>query len=257
MKVLITGHKGFIGQNFCSYAYNQGWQVTTFDIKDNEKLRPKDLDLTGCKWVIHLGALSSTTETNIQRVMDLNLIWSVELFEECVRQNINFQWASSAAVYGKRDEHKGPMHVGHTCQPANLYAQSKHLLEQYILSRKVNIITQGFRYFNVYGPHEDHKGSQASPYFQFAKQAKTNGVIKVFEGSEYFLRDFIHVDDLILKQTEKLESEFSGIYNIGTGRPRSFMEVARDIATLYNAKIEKIPIPENLKEHYQQYTCAG
>jgi ADP-L-glycero-D-manno-heptose 6-epimerase len=255
MKVLITGHKGFIGQNYCNVAHNLGWQVSTFDILDNPNTRPKDLDFDGCDWVIHLGALSSTTETDVQRVMDLNVAWSIELFEECVRHGANLQWASSASVYGHRRE---KMKVDDKCSPLNLYAKSKYLLEQYMSkSWSTDIITQGFRYFNVYGPHEGHKGNQASPYYQFAKQAKETGVIKVFEGSENFYRDFIHVDALIKKQIESMTEDDTGIYNIGTGHPRSFMEVARDIALLYDVKIETITFPEYLKPHYQRYTCAG
>ena len=257
MKVLITGHKGFIGQNFCNAAYNRGWQVSTFDIAENPDTRPRDLNFDDCDWVIHLGALSSTTETDVQRVMDLNVAWSIELFEECSRHGVNLQWASSASVYGKRG-FGSVMSVSDVCRPVNLYAKSKFLLEQYIMhSGNTRIIHQGFRYFNVYGPYEDHKENQASPYYQFAKQAKETGVIKVFEGSENFYRDFIHVDKLIEMQIDHMNESFSGIYNIGTGHPRSFVDVARDIALLYDAKIETIPFPEHIKNHYQRYTCAG
>ena len=255
MKVLITGHKGFIGQNFCKAAHEQGWQVTTFDILDNPNTRPKDLDLTECDWAIHLGAISSTTETDVKKIMDLNVAWSIELFDECVKNYVNLQWASSASVYGDRRE---KMKVDDKCSPSNLYAKSKYLLEQYMKSSwDDGIITQGFRYFNVYGPHEDHKGTQASPYYQFAKQAKETDIIKVFEGSENFYRDFIHVDVLIQKQIESMMKDDTGIYNIGTGHPRSFMEIARDIALMYDAKIETIPFPDHLRSHYQKYTCAG
>lgn len=257
MKVLITGHKGFIGQNFYNFAKSQNWQIVTFDIKDDVNVRPSSINLDNCDWVIHLGALSSTTETDIKKVMDLNLIWSIELFEECVKQNVNFQWASSASVYGLREISDGPMKVGDICKPANLYARSKYLLEKYITGREVDIVAQGFRYFNVYGQYEDHKGSQASPFYQFEKQAKETGIIRVFDGSENFKRDFIHVDLLIKKQLEKIKLLESGIYNIGTGMSRSFMDVANDIALMYNAKIEIIPMPENIKLHYQKYTCAG
>lgn len=258
MKVLVTGSKGFIGQNFCKAAYDRGWTVDTFDILDNPNTRPKDLDLTGCEWVIHLGAISSTTETNVQRVMDLNVAWSIELFEECSRHGVNIQWASSASVYGPRRTVSGVMKVGDVCRPANLYAKSKFLLEQYLFhSYDSRIIHQGFRYFNVYGPHEDHKGAQASPYYQFTKQAKETGFIKVFEGSDKFYRDFIHVDRLIEMQIDHMENSMSGLYNIGTGSPRSFMDVARDVALLHDAKIMQIPFPDHLRQHYQSYTCAG
>jgi ADP-L-glycero-D-manno-heptose 6-epimerase len=145
-----------------------------------------------------------------------------------------------------------------SCDPKNLYAMSKFLFEQYITHRLRCGIYQGFRYFNVYGPHEQHKGSQASPYTQFAKQAKETGVIKVFEGSENYLRDFVHVDTVVDCHIKMLTSKYpvSGIFNIGSGRPRSFLDVAKDVALLYDAKIETIPFPLDLIIHYQKYTCA-
>ena len=132
MKVLITGHRGFIGQNFCNAAHKNGWQVSTFDILDNPNTRPKDLDLVDHDWVIHLGAISSTTETDVKKVMDLNVAWSIELFEECVRNAVNLQWASSASVYGKRYILDGKMKTTDECKSSNLYAKSKYLLEQYM-----------------------------------------------------------------------------------------------------------------------------
>lgn len=257
MKIFVTGHKGFIGQNMCKAVHERGWSLTTFDITDNPDTRPKDLSIEGCDAVIHLGALSSTTETDVSKVMDMNLMWSIELFEKCVANNIQFQWSSSASVYGKRSRNLGRFRVGDVCYPANPYAMSKYLLEQYIEKRRSPIISQGFRYFNVYGPHEDHKGSQASPFTQFARQAKETGVIKVFEGSESIYRDFVHVDYVIQKHLEYLGGDNFGVFNVGTGSPKSFLEVAQEVALIYNAKIETIPFPEHLKEHYQYYTCAG
>jgi len=256
MKVMVTGSKGFIGQNFCKKFYELGYEVTSFDIKDNPKTRPIDLDLYDCDWVVHLGAISSTTETDVNKIMDLNLLWSIELFERCSELGVNMQWASSASVYGKRHEFK-PFKETDECRPINYYAKSKYLFEKYLETCNHNITVQGFRYFNVYGQHEDHKGSQASPYTQFMKQAKETGVIKVFDGSEKFKRDFVHVDQVFDIQHKMMRKELSsGIYNLGSGNTRSFLDVARDIALIYDAKIETIPFPQHLKSHYQTYTCA-
>jgi ADP-L-glycero-D-manno-heptose 6-epimerase len=257
MNVLITGHKGFIGQNFIRAVSNLGWYCATFDILDSPSTRPKELNISQYDWIIHLGAISSTTETDLSKLMDLNVSWTIELFEECVKHSTNMQWASSASVYGKRAEEQGPFRITDKCAPANLYAISKYLIEFYIASRKVPITSQGFRYFNVYGHNEDHKGTQASPYHQFEKQAKQTGVIKVFEGSEHFKRDFVHVSDLISIQLYSLISKPSGIYNIGSGNAKSFLDVAKEVSSMYNATIEIIPFPEQLKTHYQTYTCAG
>jgi ADP-L-glycero-D-manno-heptose 6-epimerase len=123
-------------------------------------------------------------------------------------------------------------------------------------SKDSKIIWQGFRYFNVYGPHEEHKGSQASPYYQFAKQARETGIVQVFEGSENYKRDFVHVDRVIEVHLKMLEKKKSGIFNIGTNSPRSFLDVARDVALMYNARIETIPFPEHLRGCYQEYTNA-
>jgi ADP-L-glycero-D-manno-heptose 6-epimerase len=123
-------------------------------------------------------------------------------------------------------------------------------------SKDHKFIWQGFRYFNVYGPHEDHKGSQASPYSQFARQARETGVIRVFENSDKYKRDFIHVDAVIDYHLRMLNVKESGIFNLGSGSPRSFLDVARDIALIYDARIEEIPFPEHLRAHYQEYTHA-
>lgn len=257
-KILVTGHKGFIGQNLCRAIQKEGWSLSTFDIVDNPSLRPKDLDFTDVDCVVHLGAISSTTETDIRKIMDLNLSWSIEMFEECIRNKINMQFASSASVYGNR--YRRPMKEDDYCSPLNYYGMSKHLFEEYV-KKRTNSFTavQIFRYFNVYGPNEEHKGSQASPYTQFAKQAKETGIIKIFEGSKKMKRDFVHVDRVVevhIETIKRMDDFSSGTYNVGSGYARSFLEVARDIALLYNAKIEMIPFPEHLKAHYQYYTEA-
>jgi len=118
------------------------------------------------------------------------------------------------------------------------------------------ISVQGFRYFNVYGPHEDHKGSQASPYHQFTKQAQETGTIKIFKGSENFLRDFVPVETVVDVHKQFFNVKETGIWNVGTGKPKSFKSVAEEIAEKYNAEIVEIPFPEHLKDQYQEYTCA-
>lgn len=253
MKVFITGVKGFIGQNFIKSIPND-WTVSSYDLIDNQTLRPRDLQIEGNDWVIHLGALSSTTETDAKRVMDLNLSWSIELVEECEKYGVNLQWSSSASIYGNKYKHS--MSECMDANPLNLYAMSKYFFEEYMKYKSPNITWQGFRYFNVYGSFEDHKGSQASPYNQFARQAKETGIIRIFEGSDKYKRDFVHVDRVIDIHLRMLQKEECGIYNIGTGSPRSFLDVARDVALFYNANIEEIPFPEHLRNHYQEYTNA-
>jgi ADP-L-glycero-D-manno-heptose 6-epimerase len=255
--ILLTGYQGFIGKNFVEYFNSNNIKYKTYDIKDGY-LEPAHFNLYDVTKVIHLWAVSSTTETDVDTVMNHNLVWSIKLFEECVKRDIHFQWASSASVYGKRSASRGAFKTTDECNPQNLYAMSKFLLEQYIINRAVdNIIWQGFRYFNVYGPNEEHKGSQASPHTQFEIQAKQTGIIRVFAGSENYCRDFVPVDHVIKTHMQYSDNNISGIFNAGTGFPKSFMCVAEEVAKKYNAKIETIAFPEHLKKHYQEYTCAS
>ena len=113
---------------------------------------------------------------------------------------------------------------------------------------------QGFRYFNVYGEGEEHKGDQASPISKFTKQAKENDIIKIFEDSEYAFRDFVCVEDVVDVVLDNTAG--SGIYDVGTGNPISFNEVAELIAKKEGAEIEVIPFPKHLEGKYQEYTCA-
>jgi len=248
MKILLTGYQGFIGKNYLEQIPN-GWEV-----KLHEWGQPFP-DVEGLDWVVHMGAISSTTEKNLDKIMEQNVLFSMKLFESCVANNVNFQFSSSASVYGKKSNFNEKEDIP---QPQNLYAMSKYLFEEYMKKRNPsNIKWQAFRYFNVYGPHEEHKGSQASPVHQFSKQAKEDGVIKVFEGSDYFMRDFVHVDYVIDIHKKMMKSNEKGIWNVGTGNAISFRDVADIIAEKYDAKIEVIPFPEHLKDHYQDYTKAN
>jgi len=140
--------------------------------------------------------------------------------------------------------------------PLNHCARSKYLIEKYILSRNAPIVAQAFRYFNVYGPREERKGSQASPYTQFRKQARETGVIKIFKGSELCNRDFVPVEEIIRLHKEFFKVKESGVWNFGTGKTKSFLDVAKEVAKETGAEINEIPFPEHLKKHYQYYTCA-
>lgn len=244
-KVLITGHKGFIGQNFLEKA-PADWEISTYEWGEEF---PK---IEGLDWVIHLGAISSTTETNIEKILKQNVYSSIQIYEECMKCGVNFQWSSSASVYGASSSFKET----DECRPLNQYAWSKYIFEDYVSKRRNNIIAQGFRYFNVFGPHEDHKGNQASPVHNFTRQAKEDKVIKIFENSDYYSRDFIHVDKVIDTHIKMMRSKESGIWNVGNGFATSFEKIAETIAKKYEASIEIIPMPDNLKLHYQKYTCA-
>jgi len=246
MKILITGYKGFIGQNMVKALADH----SLFFYEPGEPLPV----IQGLDWVIHLGAISSTTETNVEKVMQHNYDFSRWIASECKTHNVNFQYSSSASIYGlnKNFNESAPS------DPRSPYAYSKFLFDRYIshLAGDWPILVQGFRYFNVYGPHEDHKGDQASPFFKFEKQAKETGVIRLFEGSDQYFRDFVSVERVCEVHCQFLEIKETGIWNLGTGQPRSFQSVAEEIAQKYNARIEYIPMPDNIKNQYQSYTCA-
>ena len=210
--------------------------------------------IEGLDWVFHFGAISSTTERDVAKVMRQNYDFSVWLYEECRKHNVNIQWSSSASVYGLGSVFTESAPV----DPRSPYAWSKYLFEHYVQHHPTHMRCQGFRYFNVYGANETHKGSQASPYHQFSIQAQSTGIIKVFEGSERFRRDFIHVDSVLAIQYQFIHKNIdeNGVWNVGTGTTRSFMDIAREKANQYGALIEQIPFPENLSYSYQTYTCA-
>lgn len=245
MKLLITGSRGFIGKNMVN-ALKEEFDVTQYEWGMSFP------DVDPFDWVIHLGAISSTTEQNISKIYRQNLDFSIKLYEECIKKNVNFQFASSASVYGLVSDFKEDSPL----DPQNHYARSKYMFEKYVEVRKAPIRTQVFRYFNVFGPHEDHKGDQASPYTKFAKQAKETGVIKLFEGSDRFFRDFIHVEEIVSLHKKFLGIPLSGVWNFGTGKEKSFYDVAKEVAEQHSSEIKYIPMPEILKGNYQSFTKA-
>lgn len=253
MKILVTGSKGFIGRHALEYIPKTEHVVlSSFDWIDRKNVHEL-FHITEVDCVMHFGAISSTTETDVEKVMHQNYDYSIWLLNLCNSMNIHFQWSSSASIYGLGTDFKESAKP----DPRTPYAWSKYLFERYISNKNWKIPVQGFRYFNVYGDKwEDHKGDQASPYHKFKKQALETGVIKVFENSQEYLRDFIHVDIIIDTQLRFLNKSISGVWNIGTGIPKSFLTVAQEVADKYNAKIEFIPMPDNLKMSYQKYTCA-
>ena len=243
MKILLTGHCGFIGQNMLQALESTDHEISTFEWSDGNMPSIMEQD-----WVIHIGAISSTTERDIDKVLRQNYEFSKQLFRACKTYGVNLQYSSSASIYGLGTDFSETAPP----DPRNAYAWSKYLFERYHQQHQGGNVVQGFRYFNVYGPHEDHKGSQASPYHQFGKQARETGKVKVFENSDKYLRDFVPVEQVVATHLAFLNSQESGIFNIGTGTAKSFLEVAET----FGVPIETIPMPEQLAASYQKYTCA-
>jgi ADP-L-glycero-D-manno-heptose 6-epimerase len=243
MKILLTGHRGFIGSHMLRALEAHGHHVSVYEWGET---LPSILEQD---WVIHMGAISSTTERDIEKVMAQNVDFTIQLYEACHTFGVNFQYASSASVYGLVSTFREDAEL----DPRTPYAWSKYLTERHIRTHPMGATTQVFRYFNVYGPEgEEHKGNQASPYAQFKQQAEENKKIRVFEGSDRFLRDFVPVSKIVDTHLKFLDVKESGVWNIGTGKPRSFMDVAQE----FNVPIETTPMPEILKDSYQKYTCA-
>jgi len=255
MTALITGANGFIGSNLAAAIPDS----LLCDINNNKMYPPdeaiKNITAGNVTVVYHLGAISATTETDIALISKTNIEFPSRLLEASLEAQIPFVYASSASVYGL-----GTNGFKEDCEltPLNYYAISKASFDMFVRQKIIDnpdakII--GLRYFNVYGHNEDHKGDMASPVHKFLEQARIAGTIKVFEGSENYYRDFIHISDVI-ELTQAAVNFASGIYNIGTGQSRSFANVAAEIAQLTNSQIKEISFPEHLKGKYQEFTCS-
>ena len=242
--IIVTGSKGFIGQNFLKALKDK--EIKEVEKNDSWHFRQSFKDWNKVELILHQGAISHTTSTNLKALQHFNVEFSQWILQQAIKYQIPIKYASSASVYG---------HTLTDMNPLNYYAISK-LTVDYWIQDHINEFSfiQAFRYFNVYGEGEENKGDQASPISKFTKQVKEDGKIKLFEGSDKFLRDFVFVDDVvdIVLNNDKP----SGFYDLGTSNPTSFQEVGELVAKKYDGTIECIPFPEYLKDKYQKYTCA-
>lgn len=255
MKILVTGHRGFIGQHLYARLAATAADVSGYEWSDGDLP-----DIRGFDAVVHLGAISATTYDDLDQIMTQNYDFSIRLLHECLRHGVDLQYASSASVYGTLThfDEQGRL------QPQSYYAWSKYLFDRYVAAhlesergKPGGIAIAGLRYFNVYGSTgEEHKGDMASPYSKFCDQALNTGRIRLFHGSDGYLRDFVCVEDVVDISLGFLESRPSGIFNIGTGKPVSFQQVAESIADKYHAAIEYVDMPPAISNQYQAYTCA-
>lgn len=241
--IILTGSSGFIGQNFLKQLSEPVIQVEKEDafrfLSGFDRWNEVSL-------ILHQGAISSTTERNIATLHHHNVAFTLQLFDYAIKHQIPVKFASSASVYGNTNGQINPL---------NYYAITKLQIDYFIQDNldKFSSI-QSFRYYNVYGEGEDHKGNQASPISKFTKQIQETGKLQLFEGSHQFLRDFVCVNDVV---NVVLNNEApSGIYDLGTGKPISFQEVAELVVKKEGGEIEYIPFPEHLQGKYQTYTCA-
>ena len=281
--IIVTGAAGFIGSNIIrqlnklgerdiiavdalqdgrKYQNLVGLEISDYLDKDHflEALK-HDVGLANAKGCFHQGACSATTEWNGHYLMKNNYEYSKSLHAHCVSHGIPFIYASSASVYGASVCQKRPFTQ---LQPLNPYAYSKLLFDRYVGRFHVpDSQVVGLRYFNVYGPGEQHKGQMASVMFHFYQQIRESGSCKLFGEFDGYeaggqKRDFIYVDDIVdINIWMWKNPHVSGIFNCGTGEPAKFNQVADEIVSqLGEGGIQYVDFPEHLKGAYQSYTCA-
>ncbi|MCK2185045.1 ADP-glyceromanno-heptose 6-epimerase [Halomonas getboli] len=287
--IVVTGGAGFIGSNLVKALNERGRDdvLVVDDLSDGTKfvnladctlgdyldkddflarvkaaLNGETSHLPPIEAIFHEGACSDTTEWDGRFMLENNFEYSKELLHFCQLKGIPFIYASSAATYGGSEVFREePEHE----KPLNVYGYSKLLFDQYVRARHDEFESQvvGFRYFNVYGPREQHKGKMASVAYHHHTQISGGQDLKLFgawDGYEAGMqsRDFIYVGDVVDVNLWFLDHpEASGIFNLGTGRAEPFKAIGEAVVDYYGkGKIEYIDFPDELKGRYQSYTRA-
>jgi ADP-L-glycero-D-manno-heptose 6-epimerase len=286
--IIVTGGAGFIGSAFV-WKLNQegiGDVVIVDRLGDTEKwqnlvgLRYRDylhkdvfLDLVSrddLPWpveaIVHMGACSSTTETDAEYLMENNYRYSRALAEYCLAKSIRFLYASSAATYGGGEHGFSDDESGiEKLRPLNMYAYSKQLFDLWALRNGLTGSMVGLKFFNVFGPNEYHKGEMKSVICKAFHQIGQTGTLKLFQshregyGNGEQRRDFISVKDCVEVMWWLLQSQgINGIFNLGTGKARSWNALAGSVfkAMGRDPVIEYIPMPETIRDKYQYFTQA-
>ncbi|MBB3230603.1 ADP-glyceromanno-heptose 6-epimerase [Halomonas stenophila] len=287
--IVVTGGAGFIGSNLVKALNARGRDdvLVVDDLRDGTKfvnladctlgdyldkddflarvraaLNGENPHLPPIEAIFHQGACSDTTEWDGRFMLENNFEYSKELLHFCQLKGIPFLYASSAATYGGSEVFREePEHE----KPLNVYGYSKLLFDQYVRTRHDDFESQvvGFRYFNVYGPREQHKGKMASVAYHHHTQVSAGQDLKLFgawDGYEAGMqsRDFIYVGDVVDVNLWFLDHpEASGIFNLGSGRAEPFKAIGEAVIDYYGqGRIEYIDFPEELKGRYQSYTRA-
>ena len=249
MKILITGHEGFIGRNMLAWCQQEeGWQIDGYEWNPAE--RP---EVSSYEWVIHLGAIADMTCSDVDAIMKQNLEFSQWLFNECNYHGVHLQYASSSSVYGNtRDfsEHSA-------CHPQTAYAWSKYLFDRWVFQQDQHIYVQGFRYFNVYGRYMHLRGDRANAIQKWRDQARKEGRITVWENAEHVKRDWTWVGDVCRLHIDFIKQvNGSGIWNCGSGLSHSFLDIAEEIAEQEGVAIEFVPVPNEELTRFRTKTLA-
>jgi len=285
--IVVTGAAGFIGSVLVG-KLNENKQkdlVLVDDFTDSSKTRNLEnksfitkIDRENffpwleenhqkVNFIFHIGARSATTEFDLAILNKLNLFYTRQMWEACSRFAIPLIYASSAATYGMGELGYDDNHeIVDQLKPLNPYGRSKNDFDKWALKQnEAPPFWAGLKYFNVYGPNEYHKGSMASVILHAFNQIKSTGKVKLFKSNhpDYAdgmqLRDFVYVKDVVdvmlfLKETPAE----SGLYNVGTGKAQSFLDLANATFSALNLEpnIEFIPTPENIRDKYQYFTEA-
>lgn len=300
MTYIVTGAAGFIGANLVEALNKRGIKdvIAVDELKPADKYRNlADLEIADyldksefieafakgkfgkVEAIFHEGACSDTMETDGKYMMANNYRYSLDLLDICTEQKIPFLYASSAATYGGSDVFKESREFE---KPLNVYGYSKFLFDQVVrqrfLQKKTTAQVVGFRYFNVYGPRESHKGRMASVAFHHYHQFLETQAVKLFGeyggyGPGEQKRDFVSVEDVVkVNLFFQSHPEKSGIFNLGTGRAQPFNDVARSVInTLRSIEgegelplselvderlVEYVTFPDALRGKYQSFTQA-
>jgi ADP-L-glycero-D-manno-heptose 6-epimerase len=214
--------------------------------------------------LFHLGACSSTTESDADYLLRNNYEYTKNLARWASEQRARLIYASSAATYGALEADLSDEADLYTLRPLNAYAYSKHLFDLYAQSTGLDQQVCGIKYFNVFGPNEDHKGEMRSIVQKAYEQIRDAGGVRLFKSyrPEYRdgeqQRDFIYVKDAVEMTVHLAESGATGLYNVGSGAPHTWLELVRPIfhALELPERIEFIEMPQHLRGKYQYYTCA-
>lgn len=285
--IIVTGAAGFIGRNVVAELNRRGNQnlllvdhlgtdekwANLVGLRFSDLISPKEMleqvknnTATKASACIHLGACSATTEKDADFLLENNYRFTRTLCEWSLRQNIRFVYASSAATYGDGSlGYSDRDSVTSTLRPLNMYGYSKHLFDLWVLQAGLADRIVGLKYFNVYGPFEDHKGGMRSLVQKAYHQIMARGYLELFKShrTDYRdgeqKRDFIYVRDAVdVTLHFALDSKAGGIFNCGTGIARSWLDLANALFAAMDRKadIRFIEMPEILRGKYQYFTQA-
>jgi len=288
--ILITGGAGFIGSNLINHLTNirkeriisidwhnennrRYFHSNRFEVIQPEKLKEflrKNHKII--RTIVHLGAITSTTERNLDLIIDNNIKLSFSLWEWCVKKKKRFIYASSAATYGNGDfGFSDNSHDNYLSQliPLNLYGWSKHIFDRFLWKKRKEGVhpTQcvGLKFFNVYGPNELHKNNMKSIVLKIYERIQKNQAIKLFKSHNLNykdgeqLRDFVYVKDVVEIIGWFLENQkVNGLFNVGSSQPKSFNNLTNIVYRNCNKerKIQYINTPKDIRDQYQYYTKA-